>query len=91
MCYTYQTCLDLIRAGNDIDYEGVTGSGEYSPGGVNDVKQAYVPFTSDGLPGDAVVIDADRALEVIGLIAVEAMCESPQPAGGEPAAKGCEW
>ena len=27
VCYTYAECLALIRAGNDIDYEGVTGPG----------------------------------------------------------------
>ncbi len=91
VCYTYQTCLDLIRAGEDIDYEGVTGPGAYSPGGVNVLKQAYTPFNADGTPGTPAVIEADRAIEVIELIAVSAECETPQPPGGEPAAKGCEW
>ncbi len=81
MCYTYADCLAEIRAGNDVDYEGVTGSGSYTPGGVNDVTQAYSPLNADGSFGDAVVIDPARALEVIDLIAVEADCSS-----GE-----CEW
>jgi hypothetical protein len=91
VCYTYQECLDLIRAGEEIDYEGVTGPGTYSPGGVNAVTQAYAPFLADGTAGDAVVIDADRALEVIGLIAVQAECEGPNPAGTDPASAGCTW
>lgn len=91
VCYTYQECLDLIRAGEDIDYEGVTGSGSYSAGGVNDVKQAYQPFLEDGSLGEAVIIDPQRAFEVIGQIAIEAECDSPNPAGTNPASPGCEW
>jgi hypothetical protein len=91
VCYTYQTCLDLIRAGTDIDYEGVTGPGAYSAGGVNVVKQAYAPFNADGSLGEAVVIDPQRAIDVIDQIAVEAACDSPNPAGTDPASPGCEW
>ena len=91
VCYTYQECLDLIRAGEDIDYEGVTGPGAYSAGGVNAVTQAYAQFLADGSVDDAIVIDADRALEVIGLIAVEAQCDSANPAGTDPASGGCTW
>ena len=91
VCYTYAECLAEIRAGNDIDYEGVTGPGTYSPGGVNVVTQAYTPFLPDGSVGEAVNIDADRALEVIGLIAVEAQCDNPNPAGTDPASANCTW
>jgi branched-chain amino acid transport system substrate-binding protein len=91
VCYTYQTCLDLIRAGNDIDYEGVTGPGEYSAGGVNVIKQAYTPFNADGTPGEAVVISPERAIEVIDLIAIEAECDQPNPAGTDPASPNCTW
>ncbi len=91
VCYTYADCLAEIRAGNDIDYEGITGPGTYSPGGVNAVTQAYAQFLADGSVDEAVIIDADRALEVIGLIAVEAQCESPNPAGTDPASPGCTW
>ena len=37
VCYTYADCLKLIREGKDIDYEGVTGPGPYTDGGVNAV------------------------------------------------------
>jgi hypothetical protein len=91
MCYTYPECLDLIRAGEDIDYEGVTGSGTYSEGGVNAVRSAYTPFNTDGSVGTVVVIAPERTLEVISLIAIEAECETPNPAGTDPASPGCEW
>jgi hypothetical protein len=82
VCYTYADCLAEIRAGNDIDYEGVTGSGTYSEGGVNDVARAYTPFNSDGSVGDPVLLDADRAFEILEEIAVEAECDSDNV---------CEW
>jgi hypothetical protein len=91
MCYTYQECLDLIRAGEDIDYEGVTGPGAYSAGGVNAITQAYTPFEADGSVGEPFIIDAGVSLEVISQIAVEAQCEDPNPAGSDPASPGCDW
>jgi len=75
VCYTYADCLALIRDGEDIDYEGVTGSGTYTDGGVNDVAQSYTPYLEDGTMGASVLIDKDRAFEVIALIQVEAVCD----------------
>ena len=75
VCYTYADCLALIRAGKDIDYEGVTGPGSYSSGGVNVVIQSYTPYNNDGSLGEAVLLDSDRALEIIGQIAVQAECD----------------
>ena len=82
VCYTYADCLAEIRAGNDIDYEGVTGSGTYSEGGVNDVARAYTPFNADGSVGDPIPLDGDRALEIIELIGVQAECDADNV---------CEW
>jgi len=76
MCYNYAECVALIRAGEDIDYEGVTGPGTYTPGGVNAVVQSYTPFGEDGSVGEAVILDPERALEIIELIAVEAECDA---------------
>ena len=75
VCYTYAECLALIRAGEEIDYEGVTGSGHYTEGGVNDVIQSYTPYNEDGSLADPILLDADRALEVIGQIATTAECD----------------
>ena len=87
VCYTYTDCLALIRAGEDIDYEGVTGPGSYSPGGVNAVTQSYTPYNDDGSLGEAVLLDSDRALEIIGMIAIEAECDENNECdwGGAPA------
>jgi branched-chain amino acid transport system substrate-binding protein len=78
-CYTYADCLALIRDGEDIDYEGITGNGTYTDGGVNHVVQAYTPFTEDGTAGEPVILDAERALEIIEQIAVEADCDPADP------------
>jgi len=79
VCYTYADCLALIREGQDIDYEGVTGSGTYTDGGVNHVVQAYTPYNDDGTLGDPVLIDPERALEIIEQIAVQAECDPADP------------
>ncbi len=79
VCYTYADCLALIRDGKDIDYEGVTGTGTYSDGGVNDVVQAYTPFGPDGKTGTPVILDPERAFEIIELIKTEADCTPENP------------
>ena len=75
VCYTYTECLELIRSGEEIDYEGVTGPGTYTDGGVNAVVQSYTPFNEDGTAGEPVILDAQRFLELLGEIAVEADCD----------------
>jgi branched-chain amino acid transport system substrate-binding protein len=85
VCYTYAECLELIRDGEDIDYEGITGNGTYTDGGVNHVVQAYTPFLEDGSAGDPVILDAERALEIIEQISVEAECDPADPPNE------CEW
>jgi hypothetical protein len=84
-CYTYAECLALIRAGQDIDYEGITGNGSYTDGGVNHVVQAYTPFLEDGTAGQPVILDAERALEIIEQIKVEADCTPEEPPNS------CTW
>jgi hypothetical protein len=85
VCYTYADCLELIRAGEDIDYEGVTGPGEYTDGGVNQVTQAYTPFNEDGTPGDPVFLDPQLSLEIVNEIATVAECDPEEPPNS------CEW
>jgi len=79
VCHTYADCLALIRDGQDIDYEGITGNGTYTDGGVNHVVQAYTPFNEDGSAGTPVILDAERALEIIEQIAVSAECDPADP------------
>lgn len=85
VCYTYADCLALIREGKDVDYEGITGPGVYSDGGVNAVVQAYTPFNTDGSTGTPVILDAERAIEIIQEIAVAAECDPENPPNT------CEW
>jgi branched-chain amino acid transport system substrate-binding protein len=79
VCYTYADCLALIRAGTDIDYEGVTGPGLYSDGGVNAVTPAYIPFTTDGTTGEPVLLDAEKGLEILEQIVTKATCDPENP------------
>lgn len=85
VCYTYADCLALIREGKDIDYNGITGTGTYTDGGVNHVVQAYTPFNADGTAGSPVILDAERALEIIEQIKTEAQCTPENPPNE------CEW
>jgi ABC-type branched-subunit amino acid transport system substrate-binding protein len=82
VCYTYSECLELIRAGEDVDYEGVTGPGEYSEGGVNAITPAVTLFNEDGSVGEEIPIDPVRALEIIEAISIQAACDD----SGQ-----CEW
>jgi hypothetical protein len=91
MCYTYPECKALIDAGEDIDYEGVTGPGTYSAGGVNVIVQSFTPFNDDGTIGVAVILDPEVALTVLEKIAIQAECETANPAGTDPASPKCEW
>ena len=91
MCYSYPGCKALIDAGEDVDYEGVTGPGTYSAGGVNVIVQSFTPFNDDGTIGVAVILDPDVALTVLEQIAIQAECETPNPAGTDPASPKCEW
>lgn len=85
VCHTYADCLELIRDGQEIDYNGITGTGEYTEGGVNQIVQAYTPFNADGSLGEPVVLDPEKALEVVEAIATEAECDPANPPNE------CEW
>jgi branched-chain amino acid transport system substrate-binding protein len=67
-CYTYADCLALIRAGTDIDYDGVTGPGTYTENGVNAVTPVVFPFDAAGAQGDPIIIDPARYLEILNQI-----------------------
>lgn len=79
VCYDYASCLALIREGKDIDYEGVTGPGSYTDGGVNAVTPSYIPFNADGTFGEPVLLDAEKGLEILDAIKTEAACEPAEP------------
>jgi len=85
VCYTYPECLALIREGKDIDYEGVTGPGTYSEGGVNAVTPAYIGFNTDGSFGEPVLLDAQKGLDILDVIKTEAECDPAAPPNE------CQW
>jgi hypothetical protein len=84
-CYTYADCLALIRDGKDVDYDGITGPGLYTDGGVNAVNPSYTPFGADGMPGTPVLLDAAKSLEILDEIKTEATCDPKNPPNK------CEW
>ncbi|GAB3198261.1 hypothetical protein GCM10027062_12020 [Nocardioides hungaricus] len=79
VCYTYADCLKLLREGKDINYEGVTGSGEYTDGGVNEIVQAYTPLNADGTTGTPVVLDGKQTLDIVNAILTKAKCTPADP------------
>jgi branched-chain amino acid transport system substrate-binding protein len=68
-CYTYAECITMIRAGEDVDYDGVTGPASFSPGGVNAVVPTFTPFNADGSTGEAVSLDPELTLDLIDKVA----------------------
>ena len=78
-CYTYATCLALIRAGKAIDYDGVTGPGTFTSGGVNAVTPTYTPYGADGKPQPVVLLDAQKGLDVLDQIKTTAKCTPENP------------
>jgi ABC-type branched-subunit amino acid transport system substrate-binding protein len=85
ICYTYADCLALIRAGKDIDYEGVTGPGTYTEGGVNAITPSYTPYGADGKAGAPVLLDANLYLDILDQIKTVAKCDPENPPNK------CEW
>ncbi len=79
ICYTYADCLKLIREGKDIDYEGVTGPGTYTEGGVNAITPSYTPYGSDGKPQAPVLLDAQKYLLILDQIKTVAKCDPQDP------------
>ncbi len=71
VCFTYATCLVLIRAGEEIDYDGVTGPGSYSPTGVNAVIPAVFDYGDDGEFSELLRVDEARHLEILDKVAFE--------------------
>jgi hypothetical protein len=85
VCYTYADCLKLIRDGKDIDYEGVTGPGTYTDGGVNAVTPAFIAFGNDGKAKEPILLDAQKGLDLLKSIVTSAKCTPENPPNK------CEW
>ncbi len=78
-CYTYADCLKLIRQGKDIDYDGVTGPGTYTSGGVNAVTPTYTAFGTDGKMKAPVLLDPQLALQTLDKVKTTATCSPENP------------
>jgi len=65
MCYTYADCLALIREGKDIDYEGVTGPGDFVPGGMNVITPVFLLINPPDGDLTTVYLDPLNALNII--------------------------
>lgn len=68
-CSTYAECVALIRDGEDVDYEGVTGPATFSDGGVNAVTPVVRVYGADGTVAEEIEIDSERWLEVLDQVA----------------------
>ena len=68
-CFTYASCLELIRAGEDVDYEGVSGAMTYSDGGVNAVTPVVRVYAPDATVAEEVVIDGEQWIELLDQVA----------------------
>jgi hypothetical protein len=81
VCYTYADCLALLRDGQEIDYEGVTGSGDFSEHGFNSVNAAYIQYGEDGSTGDPEFLAAADLIELVPTL-TQAECDENNV---------CEW
>ena len=74
VCYTYADCLALIRAGQDVDYEGVTGSGDFTEHGFNSVNATYTQYNEDGTVSDAEPLPTESLLALVPTL-TQATCD----------------
>ena len=81
VCYTYEDCLALIRDGQDIDYEGVTGSGDFNEFGFNTVNATYSQYNDDGTLSDAELIAPEDLIALLPTL-TQAVCDENNV---------CEW
>jgi len=81
VCYNYADCLALIRDKQDIDYEGVTGSGDFTEFGFNSVSATYSQYGEDGSLGDPEVLAPEDLLALVPTL-TQAACDDDN---------FCEW
>ena len=81
VCYTYADCLALIREGQDIDYEGVTGSGDFTENGFNSVNATYTQYNEDGSVSDPETLSTEALLALVPTL-TQAECDENNV---------CEW
>lgn len=69
--YTYLQGMEALEAGEEIDYDGVTGTFEYTETGVVNGIYAIANWEDNGTLTQETIIDADRVAE-LGLELVDA-------------------
>jgi branched-chain amino acid transport system substrate-binding protein len=62
--YTYAQGMEALAAGEEIDYDGVTGTFEYTATGVVNGIYAIGNWEDDGVLTQQTIIDADRVAEL---------------------------
>ncbi len=62
--YTYAQGMEALAAGEEIDYDGVTGTFEFSATGVVNGIYAIANWEDDGTLTQQTIIDADRVAEL---------------------------
>jgi len=62
--YTYLQGMEALAAGEEIDYDGVTGTFEYTATGVVNGIYAIANWEDDGVLTQHTIIDADRVAEL---------------------------
>ena len=81
VCYTYADCLALIRDEQEIDYEGVTGSGDFTEHGFNSVNATYTQYNEDGSVSDPETLSTEALLALVPTL-TQAECDENNV---------CEW
>ncbi len=74
VCYTYADCLALIRDGQEVDYEGVTGSGDFTEHGFNSVNATYTQYAEDGSVSDPESLPTEALLALVPTL-TQAECD----------------
>jgi ABC-type branched-subunit amino acid transport system substrate-binding protein len=69
-CYTYADCLALIRQGEEIDYEGVTGPGDFVPGGMNVITPVFQLINPPNGDLTTIYLDPLSTLQIVNEVSV---------------------
>lgn len=71
VCFIYVICFELIRVGEEIDYDGVIGLGSYNFIGVNVVIFVVFDYGDDGGFFELMCVDEVCYLEIFDKVVFE--------------------
>jgi ABC-type branched-subunit amino acid transport system substrate-binding protein len=69
-CYTYADCKALIDDGQEIDYDGVTGPGDFVPGGMNVITPVYLQNNPPDGAITTVYLDPLSTLDIVNQVSI---------------------